>query len=760
MVPTTSTLSPSSSHHSALVGEQRHAMKVGGTAFLWLSFQTLGIIYSDIGTSPLYVLNGIWPSGGPIPSKEDVIGGVSAVIWSLALVPLIKYVLITLRFGTIEGEGGTFALFHGIFPPEYHSPDDDRTLTGGSALDKSVSTQSSAERLAPLKWVLLPWTLFGTALTLSDGMLTPAVSVTSAVGGIAVTRPSVADSITGISIAFLVPLFLVQQFGTHRLAFAFGPITCIWFLLLAGTGIANIVSYPGIFRAFDPSRAIMLFVRTRNYDYLAGILLAVTGCEALFANLGQFTMGSIQLTFAAFVFPSLVLAYLGQGAKLIADPENIIENVFYASIPGGRGSALFWIVYVVAILATMITASFSVVQQLINFRSLFPLRMVYTSEVVQGQIYIPTINYLMMIGTIALVGAFQNLTNLTNAYGFAVSTVMIITTTLVALQCHYVKMLPWIVAVAFFVIFGFIDALFWGASLKKVPHGAWVTLMLGVLIAAVLVFWTWAKGLEDRFDGANRKNLRQFLVLDDAIVRAKGDTTRVVSTVGHVGSLSEGLPRTKTVEEDEIEDLSATPSHKLWLVSEDEKQEKSELARLPICAVFHKLSSGRGVPHTFYGFLRQWPALPRVTIFLSVRIVNVPRVHIQQRYTVTKVRSLEGFYGVTYALGFRDKFNVQIGAIIDRICILETRSGANDEGDAVQRIHEIRTAAEHSTHIVPYYHAVSKGVGFGGFLQPAFALIRKIMIEDIYSRISAIFPEMVNSADTERTIHVGINATI
>ncbi|KAG8926285.1 hypothetical protein FRC02_008988 [Tulasnella sp. 418] len=132
--------------------------------------------------------------------------------------------------------------------------------------------------------------------------------------------------------------------------------------------------------------------------------------------------------------------------------------------------------------------------------------------------------------------------------------------------------------------------------------------------AAVLVFWTWAKGLEDRFDGANRKNLRQFLVLDDAIIRAKGDTTRVVSTVGHVSSLSEGLPRTKTVEEDEIEGLSATPSHKLWLVSEDEKQEKSELARLPICAVFHKLSSGRGVPHTFYGFLRQWPALPRVTV--------------------------------------------------------------------------------------------------------------------------------------------------
>ncbi|PSR72216.1 hypothetical protein PHLCEN_2v11923 [Hermanssonia centrifuga] len=321
--------------------DRRSAVEVHGFALLTLSFQTLGIIYSDIGTSPLYVLNGIWHADDPAPSEEDVVGGISAIVWALTILPLLKYVLICLRFGTTEGEGGTYALFQGLFPPERKDPEVDRILTGDS-FKKSGSTASSAKLNEKLWWPLLVLSLFGTSLTIADGVFTPAVSVTSAVSGIAIAKPSVGDDVIPISIAFLVALFLVQSRGTSLLAYIFAPVTFIWLALLASTGIVNIISYPGIFRAFDPSRAIMLFVRTRDYDLLAGVLLAITGCEALFANLGQFNMASIQLSFASFVYPSLVLAYLGQGARLIVDGEAVLSNIFYSTIPGRPEGPLFW----------------------------------------------------------------------------------------------------------------------------------------------------------------------------------------------------------------------------------------------------------------------------------------------------------------------------------------------------------------------------------------------------------------------------------
>ncbi|KAG8908675.1 hypothetical protein FRC01_007307, partial [Tulasnella sp. 417] len=234
-----------------------------------------------------------------------------------------------------------------------HNDDDDRALTGDSAFMRSLSTRSSSEKLGPIKWPLLAWTLFGTALSIADGILTPAVSVTSAVAGISIAKPNVINSITPISIAFLIALFGAQRFGVHRLSLAFAPLTMIWLLLLGTTGIYNITKYPGIFRAFDPSRLVLFFVRTKQYDYLAGILLAVTGCEAVFANLGQFNKLSIRLGFSLFVYPMLVLAYLGQGARIITDGDAVMSNIFYSTIPGPVGGGLYWIVYVFAILATV-----------------------------------------------------------------------------------------------------------------------------------------------------------------------------------------------------------------------------------------------------------------------------------------------------------------------------------------------------------------------------------------------------------------------
>ncbi|KAF8964236.1 potassium transporter [Flammula alnicola] len=726
------------------LNSKRTAVKVSGLALATLAFQTLGIIYSDIGTSPLYVLNGIWPSSGNVPSKEDVIGGISAIVWSLTLLPLCKYVLISLYFGTKEGEGGSFALYQGLYPRKELDFDADRTLTGDSNFAQEPPKPRTLKEKA--RWPLLLWCLFGTSLTMADGILTPAVSVTSAVAGIGVAKPSVNSDITPIAIVFLLALFFVQQFGTSRLAFTFAPISFIWFLLLMGTGIYNITFFPGIFRAFDPSRAILLFVRTKDYSLLAGVLLAVTGCEAMFANLGQFNAASIRIGFCSFVYPGLILAYLGQGARLIHDGANILPNVFYTSIPGPVNGPLYWIVFTFAVLATliasqaMITATFSLLQQVINTKAFPPLRMRYTSETIQGQVYIPAANWLLMIGTIILVAAFKNLVNLTNAYGFAVATVMFSTSVLLAIQMRYVKHLPVVVGVCYFLVFGFFDALFWGAALEKVPRGAWVPLMIGCILVLIMFLWVWAKALEDKFDSRNRMNLKHF-------IRQKTSSSHVVDEDGSSSDPADlAYYIIKDAEHGSDKYIDEKASHDL-----------TEINRIPSCAVFHKITSGPGVPHTFTGFIRQWPSLPRVVVFLSVCIVPTARVPMEDRYVVTKVRTVEGFYGVTYYIGFRDDFDVKVNDLVDKICELEAQ--LNPAGSPAL-IREIRAVSATTTHIVPHYHVVSKKVE-GGMISPIVSYIRSMLIESIYRRLATMFPETANwLTSADEIIRVGINATI
>ncbi|KAF8266790.1 potassium transporter [Lactarius quietus] len=707
---------------------KRRPVHVSGLALALLSFQTLGIIYSDIGTSPLYVLNGIWSATGPV--------------------------LICLHFGTQEGEGGPFALYHGIFPPKFFesTPTHDSMMAGKKRRDDIKPPQS-------LAWPLLIWALFGTSLTMADGVLTAAVSVTSAVGGIAVAKPSVASHVVAISIAFLLILFLSQPLGTARLSFIFAPVTFVWLLLLAGTGIFNITKYPGIFRAFDPSRAVMYFVRTGDYDTLAGVLLAITGCEALFANLGQFNMLSIQISFSTIVYPSLVLAYLGQGSRLIVNGESVIANVFYLTIPGKHNGPLFWIVYVYAILATliasqaMITASFSLVQQLVNMRSLPPLHMVHTSDKNQGQLYIPVVNWILMIVTIVIVAAFNNATQLTNAYGFAVATVMFTTTVLIAMQIRYVKHLPIIVSILFFLFFGFFDGLFWGASLKKIPQGAWVPLIIGLILLSLMSFWTWAKGLEDKFDLKSRRRLEGFIVPDGT-----------AAILGESEKHDEG--EFAAVEEHNHGDNSkalyfVTPTLPV-VKGEDGVEERRVLSRLPLLAIYHGVSHERGVPPSFTGFLRQWPALPTFGVFLTTKVLPVPHVNSADRYVVSRVEVLPGFYGVAQYLGFRDQAALHMDEVIARIGEIEERYPDADRRAAARaRIEQLVELARRPTHVIPHYAPKSRSFVLGHRLMPIANYLRRVLIEDIYGRLSIMFPEgEAWLAPADEIIHVGITATI
>ncbi|KAJ7145273.1 potassium transporter [Mycena filopes] len=729
------------------LNKKRTAVKLSGVALFVLSFQTLGIIYSDIGTSPLYVLNGIWPASGDVPSTEDIIGGISAIIWALTLLPLV---FISLLFGTHEGEGGSYALYQGLYPPEDYDGNLDRTLTGETYKVTSHKSTTISERF---RLPLLAWCLFGTALTIADGVFTPAVSVTSAVGGIAVAKASVSAQIIPISIVILLVLFIAQRFGTARLAFMFAPISFMWFLLLASTGIYNITSHPGIFRAFDPSRAVMLFVRTGNYDILAGVLLAVTGCEAIFANLGQFNATSIRLSFTGFVYPSLVLAYLGQGARLIRDGDAVLSNIFYQTIPGPANGPLFWIVFVFAILATiiasqaMITATFSLVQQLVNMKALPPLKMSYTSDTIQGQVYIPTVNWTLMLGTIVIVAVFSNLAALTNAYGFAVATVMFSTSILLAVQMRWVKGWPAGVAIGYFVLWGFFDGLFWGASLKKVPHGAWVPLMIGVILMLIMSFWTWAKGLEDKFDGEHRENLRHFIIPE--IDQNDDDFDNEEAEEEEEEAEEEGDSKPKDLQYYYRADLDGE--------KRGVENQNLPLVRLPTCAVFHKFARGQGAPHTFIAFVRQWPALPRVVIFLSVSVVPIAHVSREDRYAITKVRTVQGFYGVTAYLGFRDDFDIRADDMIEEICALELQMDPRQLSGNVARI---RAAARSTTHIAPHYHVISKRIDAGNYFSAVLNWCRKYLIEDIYRRLATMFPETGNWLFAEEIIRVGINAKI
>jgi KUP system potassium uptake protein len=403
----------------------------------------------------------------------------------------------------------------------------------------------------------------------------------------------------------------------------------------------------------------------------------------------------------------------------------------------------------------LITATFSLIQQIVNMKGLPTIRMLYTSDTIQGQVYIPAINWALMVAVIVVVAAFKSSTALTNAYGFAVATVMFSTSVLIAIQIRYVKHLPAILSVSYFLIFGFFDGLFWGAALKKVPQGAWVPLVIGIVLTSLMLFWTWAKGLEDTFDGANRKNLRHFIHVNDMSEKIMPDVRP--SDVRFENDL--------VVDEDREQNEPVptyyflTPEAEL-AYNADRKtslEGKRELARIPTCAIFHKIASGKGVPHTFVGFIRQWPALPRIVIFLSIRVLPVARVSSEERYAVDKVRSVSGFYGVTYFIGFRDKFDIKVDDLIARICSLEV--GANPR-ESSETINEIQRAAEITTHIVPHYHVVSKQLAVGkGSTVVNWA--RTFLIEEIYRRLVTMFPETANwLTSADEIIHVGINATI
>ena len=432
---------------------------------LTLSVGALGVVYGDIGTSPLYALREAL--GGLPINLLDILGVLSLIFWSLILVISIKYLWVVFRADN-DGEGGILALL-------------------------ALLSRTNGRQALKVFFII---GIFGAGLMLGDGMLTPAISVLSAIEGMNIIAPSLSQWILPLSCIILLALFAVQSYGTAKIGYIFGPIIFIWFCTIGILGLHQIIINPVVIKAVNPYYAFEFFYRIgwRGYLLLGGVFLVVTGGEALYADLGHFGKNPIRITWFLVALPGLLLNYFGQGAYLLAHPI-AITNPFYFISPEWFSIPLILIATLATIIASqaVISATFSLTKQAVLL-GLYPrLQIVQTSESESGQIYVPQVNAVLALGTLVLIATFRNSSALTHAYGVAVNLVMVLTTCLIV----YVASRKWqwhpIKIIAVFSLLIVIDFSFLGANIEKIPTGGWLPIVVALICAFIM--FTWKKGM-------------------------------------------------------------------------------------------------------------------------------------------------------------------------------------------------------------------------------------------------------------------------
>ena len=427
----------------------------------------MGVVYGDIGTSPLYAFRVALEAAGGHQgdlSRGTVLGVLSLILWALILVVTAKYVLILLRADN-KGEGGTLSLM---------------------ALAQRALTSARSQ------YVVLVLGMIAAALFYGDALLTPAISVLSAVEGLEVAAPQLKSYVVPLTVLILILLFAVQSHGTARVAAFFGPVMTLWFLTLGVAGLSHIADDPGVLAAFNPAYAAAFLAKNAliGLATLGAVFLAVTGAEALYADLGHFGRRPIKTAWLYFVLPALALNYLGQGALVLSDPT-AITNPFYRLVPS-------WALYPMIVLATaatviasqaVITGAFSLTSQAVQLGLLPRLQIRRTSETQAGQIYIPRIRGILLVGTLLLVVLFQSSDGLASAYGVAVAGTMLVDGVMAFIVIWRVwKWALW-AAIALMVPFIIIDIAFFGSNLLKITHGGWVPLLIGACLLVVMLTW-------------------------------------------------------------------------------------------------------------------------------------------------------------------------------------------------------------------------------------------------------------------------------
>jgi len=544
-----------------------------------LAIGAIGIVFGDIGTSPIYAFRETFAGHHELRVDQlHIYGVLSLIFWSMMIIVTLKYVSIIMRADN-KGEGGSLALLALI----------NRTLGGKKKWTSGI--------------VMLG--VFATALFYGDSMITPAVTVLSAVEGLTVVNSALEPFVIFIAITILVGLFAIQARGTAKVGLLFGPVMLVYFVSIALLGIPHIIGEPSVLLAMlNPLNAVHFFTTdfVRAFVALGSVVLAVTGAEALYADMGHFGRKPIKVSWLYFVLPALLLNYLGQGAMILsAEPSEALAKIkdpFFFLAPDMLRLPLVLLATAASIIASqaVISGAFSVTQQAIQLGFVPRLRITHTSEAAAGQIYIPVVNWALLVMVLILVITFRSSSNLTGAYGIAVVGAMLIDTVLIAVvlrqMWNWNRYLVGVLLVVFFTV----DFSYLAANLLKIPAGGWFPLLVGAI--AFILLTTWAKGRKLMIDRMNEASLPM-----------------------------------------EIFIKSAAPS----------------AARVPGTAVF-MTSSASGVPHALLHNLKHNKVLHERVILLTVKIEDVPYVPVSKRLDVEDYT--EGFYRVLLRYGFMDEINV------------------------------------------------------------------------------------------------------
>ena len=540
-----------------------------------LAFGSIGVVFGDVGTSPLYTIKECFHGKHAIaPDPANVLGVLSLVFWSLTIVVSIKYVTFILRADN-RGEGGIFALL-GLL----------------NASGKTIS--------AKFKTTLMLAGIIGAGLLYGDGVITPAISVLSAIEGLEVATKAATPFVMPLTCVVLVFLFLLQHRGTEHIGRLFGPIMVIWFVAIAGFGLLRIAEEPRVLLAVNPVYALDFFMRnsTHGIVVLGSVVLCITGCEALYADLGHFGKNAIRLSWLGFVCPALLCNYFGQGALLLGHPAMNV-NPFYGIVPRALLYPMVGLATAATVIASqaLISGAFSLTQQAVQLGFCPRIHIVHTSSDIQGQIYIPFVNYALMVTCLGVVIGFKESSGMAGAYGIAVTATMIITSFLYFLVLtHYWKwsLFKSILLVGIFIVF---DLAYFGGNLFKIADGGWFPLLVAALITIAMT--TWKKGREE----LQRKLIGARFPIDLFLAE---------------------LP-------------------------------KSSLPRVPGTAVFMTLSPV-GTPPTLLHNVKHNHVLHEKVVLLSITSTDIPFVPPKEQINLDNLG--QGFYRVEAFLGFMQKPNV------------------------------------------------------------------------------------------------------
>lgn len=545
-----------------------------------MALGALGVVYGDIGTSPLYAFRECFArhhGQRVIPNAENVLGILSLICWSLIIVISVKYLAFVMRADN-RGEGGILALMSLVRP-----------------------------KASKRRGILIALGLFGSALLYGDGMITPAITVLGAIEGLEVATPVFTPYVVPLTVVAMIALFMVQKFGTARVGAMFGPVMLLWFAILALLGIDNILRAPRVLAAVNPVHGVAFLTahHIAGFLVLGAVFLVVTGGEALYADMGHFGVRPIRIAWFVLVFPALLLNYLGQGALLLREPE-AIANPFFHMAPDWALYPLVVLSTVAAVIASqaVISGSYSLTRQAVQLGYLPRIRIVHTSAREIGQIYIPSVNWTLMLCAIGLVIGFEKSTNLAGAYGVAVTATMGITTLLLAIVARerWQWSMPRVLALA--IPFLIIDLSFFGANIVKVLQGGWFPLLVGVTVFALMT--TWRRG-------------------------------RLI--------LSARITETAITEEDFLSDLAA-----------------KRIPRVPGTAIFMSRMDN-GIPTALLHNLKHNKVVHERVVLLTVDIEETPTLSEEERFAWRELGN--GVYRLTIRFGFMEE--PDLPELLDRL---------------------------------------------------------------------------------------------